>query len=213
MSNLNFERTRDLLQKFDFKKLFIEELGWLNPKNPRPVHFDCEGASFTRTAIAELGDVPVYEIVSDDGQIPDAKLRRAVHKAIPQAENLLVFITRERRDSLWYWLKREGGKVYPREHYYAASQPGDLFLGKLSAVLVDISELEQAGGQLSVVEVLGRLRAALDIERVTKKFYAHYQTLHEKFLDYIEGIEAQTGRKQKARQGPVLRRVFARALL
>ena len=30
---LNIENTRTLLQGFDFKTLFIEELGWNNPKN------------------------------------------------------------------------------------------------------------------------------------------------------------------------------------
>ena len=189
MASLDFNRTREYLQAFDFKALFIEELGWSNPAKSLPIKFTVEGAAFTRTPVAELGGVPVLEVASPDGAIPDAKTRKAVHKAIPQAENLLIFVDRQRQNSLWYWVKHEGKNAQPREHYYSRSQPGDLFLSKLGTLLVDLSELEQAGGRLDVVKVLGHLRAALDIERVTKKFYGEFEEERIAFGEYIEGID------------------------
>jgi hypothetical protein len=37
MTILNIQKTRDLLQQFEFGKLFIEELGWSQPKMRRPI--------------------------------------------------------------------------------------------------------------------------------------------------------------------------------
>lgn len=195
MATLDFAQTRRYLQEFDFKRLFIEELGWNRPASVRGTTFMVEGQSFTRTPIAELGGVPVFEIGSVSRKIPDAKLRRAVHQAIPQTENLLVFVDGDRLNSLWYWVKREDGKTQPREHHYARTQPGDLFLGKLNAMLVDIGELEQAGGALDVLTVLDRLRSALDVERVVKKFYGEFDEERIAFAEAIEGIDDERDRR------------------
>src|ERR1035441_2749443 len=72
---------------------------------------------------------------SAEGAIPAAKTRAAVHKEIAgeHQENLLIFIDKNRTESLWYWIKRDAGKTYPRDHYFEIHQPGDLFLSKLSA--------------------------------------------------------------------------------
>ena len=36
--SLNVPRTRELLQNFDFPRLFIEELGWSNPASRQAVN-------------------------------------------------------------------------------------------------------------------------------------------------------------------------------
>ena len=165
---LNLSRTRELLQSFDFGKLFVEELGWSNPAAPSPVTEEIKGFPFQRKQIAQLAGVTVFE-VSSDGSIPDGKTRAFISREISKLhhENLLIFLDRERTQSLWYWVKREGAKTYPRDHLYIKGQPGDLFLSKLAAMVVDISELD-AEGNIAITEVAGRLKAALDVERVTK---------------------------------------------
>ena len=196
MSKLNIPKTRDLLQDFDFKTVFIEELGWSQPASRRPVAFDAADESFLRAQIAELSGVVVFEITASDGRIPDAKTRAAIHKETAKLyhENLLIFIDELRTQSLWYWVKREDGKSYPREHSYFREQPGDLFLSKLSSMVVDISELDE-GGRLPIVEVATRLKKALDIEHVTKKFYAEFQQEHIAFLEFIKGIDDERDRR------------------
>jgi hypothetical protein len=67
MATLDFNRTRQYLQAFDFKTLFIEELGWSRPTSKQPMKFTVEDQAFTRTPIAELGGVPVFEITAADG--------------------------------------------------------------------------------------------------------------------------------------------------
>jgi hypothetical protein len=195
MPTLDFDRTRQYLQAFDFKSLFIEELGWSRPAKSQPAKFTVEGRAFTRAPLAELGGVPVFEVSAAEGGIPDGKTRKAAYNAIPQIEKLLIFVDPNRQNSVWYWVKREGNKAQAREHFYARSQPGDLFLGKLSAMLVDLGEIERAGGALDVVTVLGRLRAALDVERVTKKFYADFEEERLAFADFIEGIDDERDRQ------------------
>lgn len=190
MSVLNVERTRDLLQRFDFKALFIEELGWSQPTGKQAVTFSHDTISYERLQIAQLSGVVVFEIQATNGSMPDAKARAALHKDVSQHhhENLLIFIDQKRTQSLWYWVKREGTKTFPREHLYVQGQPGDLFLSKLGAMVVDISELD-ATGTLPVTEVATRLKKALDIERVTKKFFRDFDKERLDFLNLIDGIQ------------------------
>jgi len=186
---LNFTRLRDRLQQFDFHHLFVEELGWSHPTSRQPVPMTVKGASCVRRQISQLAGVTVFEITADDGRIPDAKTRAAIHKEISglHHENLLIFLDKERTQSLWYWVKRQDGKNLPRDHYYIKGQPGDLFLSKLGGIVFDISEFDESGN-VSVLEVAERLRKALDVEKVTKKFYGEFQEEHIRFIELIQGI-------------------------
>ena len=185
---LNVTNTRDRLQKFEFARLFIDELGWSNPKSRNPVKAQAKEADYTRTPIGQLAGVVVFEITTSKG-IPDAKSRAAIQKHIAEEfiENLLIFLDHDRTQSLWYWVKREGNKAHARDHLYVKGQPGDLFLSKLAAMVVDISELD-AEGNIPVTEVANRLKTALDIERVTKKFYGEFDTQRLAFVEHIQGI-------------------------
>jgi hypothetical protein len=193
---IDFERTRDCLKQFDFGRLFIEELGWSQPTSRQPVSFAAKEAGFTRRQVASLAGAVVLEIIADDGRIPDAKTRAAVHKEIARLhhENLLIFVDADHAQSLWYWVKRQDEKQSPREHLYARGQPGDLFLSKLGQMVFDLAELD-ADGNVSIVEVATRLRAALDVERVTKKFYREFQDQHIAFLELIKGIRDERQRR------------------
>ena len=68
-------------------------------------------------------------------------------------------------------------RAIPRDHLYVKGQPGDLFLSKLGQIVFDISELDEEGNA-SIVEVATRIRNALDVERVTKRFYGDFQEQH-----------------------------------
>jgi Putative DNA-binding domain len=194
--SLNISHTRELLQDFDFRKLFIEELGWSNPVTSHPTASGSDGFAFERREIAQLGGVVVFEIVAPDTVLPDAKTRAAISKEISKLhhENLLIFVDSARTKSLWYWVKRDGAKTYPRDHPYVRGQPGDLFLSKLASMVVDISELD-AKGNIPVSEVALRLKKALDVERVTKRFYSEFQQQHLAFLELIDGIADERQRR------------------
>jgi hypothetical protein len=195
MPRLDIPRTRDLLQKFDFSTLFIEELGWSRPTTRKAVPWTDNGTTFERRQIAELSGVVVFEIATQGGSIPDAKARATIHKEIAKLhhENLLIFLDQKRTQSLWYWVKREGGKTYPREHLYVRGQPGDLFLSKLGTMVVDLSDFDETGA-VPVVEVASRLKQSLDVEKVTKRFYREFSEQHLIFLELIQGIDDERQR-------------------
>jgi hypothetical protein len=194
--SIEFNRIRDSLKQFDFHKLFVNELGWSQPVSRQESPFTVKDASFVRRQIAELAGVVVFEVFAEDGKIPDAKMRAAVHKEIAKQhhENVLLFVDHDRTQSLWYWVKRQDGKTIPRDHLYVKGQPGDLFLSKLSQIVFDIGDFD-AQGNISIVEVAGRLRAALDIEKVTKRFYGEFHDQHLDFLNLIRGVKDERQRR------------------
>ena len=123
-------------------------------------------------------------------------LPKSLQKEIAKAyhENLLIFIDDKRTQSLWYWVKRESGKQFVREHYYFKGQPGDLFLTKISAIVIDIGDLDE-NGYIHVTEVVNRLKNALDIERVIKRFYPEYTEKRIAFTELITGIKDERDRR------------------
>ena len=192
---LDIARTRELLQQFEFHRLFIEELGWSQPAKRVPWTLPVGEVTFTLSEIAQLG-ATVLEVRSPDGTIPDARTRRQVLDEVAKRhhENLLIFVDGERQQSLWTWGKRDGAKVYPRDHYYSRDQPGDLHLSKLAGLVVDLTDFGP-GGEVSVATAALRLRQALDVEKVTKKFYGAYKEQHDAFLELISGIADERDRR------------------
>jgi hypothetical protein len=181
---LNLQSTRQHLQNFDFRKLF-NELGWNNPPHAlTPADAEAKGGlRFHRAPVAELSGITVFEITTTDGTTPEPNDCAAIHAAVTKiaAENILIFTDKARTQCLLYWVKREAGKSFRRPHRYIKGQPGDLFISKLDALRVDISELD-ALGNLAPGEGNKRVKKALDVERVTKKFYDQFQKEHAAFL-------------------------------
>ena len=187
---IDFEQARIYLQGFDFAILFREILGWENSTGIKANDIKVEETEFKITPIAQLKGVVVFELTAKDGLLPNAKIRAAVHKEISKHhhENLLIFLDKGRTQSLWYWVKREEGHLIPRDHLFVKGQPGDLFLSKLNSMVVDITELDE-NGDISVLEVVGRLQKALDVRMVTKKFYLEFAALRLEFIGLIQGID------------------------
>ncbi len=193
---MNLQNARKLLQQFDFTRLFVDELGWSNPSSSKTGSMMVKGIACNRREVAQLSGVVVIEVYTDDGVIPDAAGRTAIHKEIAKLhhENVLVFVDAKRSQSLWYWAKREDRKLLPRTHIYVHGQSGDLLLSKLSAMAVDFADFDDAG-HVPLLEVTNRLKQALDIERVTKKFYGEFQEQHIAFLELIQGIDDERDRR------------------
>ena len=191
---LNIENTRTYLQSFDFKTLFIEELGWNNATNKTAFPFQTKEGQFYRKAIAELSGATVYEITTEAGNIPDSKTRDTISKEIQKInfEHILIFIYNNRSQTIWRWVKKQEKKNLAREHYFSAGQTGDLFIGKLAALLVDISEIEN---DITITDVAKKIQSALEVERVTKQFFRDYQDQFIVFLDLIEGIDNEADKR------------------
>ena len=195
---LNRNRARQLLADFDFQSLFVGEMGWNSVPDARPLPIDNTG--YLRRLIAEMSGVAVLEVFPDapDGALPDRKASVKVHSQIAQLshENVIIFLDddRARSKSMLYWVKREDGKTRPRRHHYFKGQPGDLFMSKIDGMVIEMDELRE-DGSLPISAVTNRLAAALDIERVTKRFYERFRDLRVEFIELIEGIEKREDRE------------------
>jgi hypothetical protein len=189
---LNTERARKALQGFRFADLFVEELGWNNPASKKPVQIkDSDDQVWSAKEISQLSSFRVFEVTpaQSDVPIPNRETQEAIWKRVTleSVENILIFIDATRTQSLWLWMKREAGKVRPRRHTYVKGQPGDLFLSKLGALVVDLSELDEHGN-LPITDTANRVRTALDVETITKVFFKRFKDEHDEFLTQIDGI-------------------------
>lgn len=189
---------RSHLQSFAFKKLFLGVLHWNapSPGSARPLELLVDGQSFVATPIAEQASVRVFEVVGDDTLLQSKTLRVAVAKALRGNvyESFIIFRDEEKRGCVWNWLRTEGKKTTPREHYYFRWQPGDLFLQKISRLFVDLAELDDEGSA-SFTAMLGKIEAALDTQAVTKKFFTAFQGQYASLLGSISGIREEKDRR------------------
>jgi Putative DNA-binding domain len=196
-TNFDFAQSRAYLQVFDFARLFREPvcLGWGNPTSKKSEEIEIEDVFYSRKMIAQVSGVAVYEVESPDGRIPGEKVRQRIQEetAAVSLEHLLIFVDGDRSQSFWYWVKRDGKKRLPRHLSYYRGQSGDLILGKLSGLVFELKDFEE--GDPAVVEVARRLQSALDVERVTKKFYGDFKQHLEWFVAQIGGIDDQNDQR------------------
>ncbi|MBM4147202.1 MAG: SAM-dependent methyltransferase [Nitrospira sp.] len=183
---LDTAKTRQYIKEFDFKKLFIEELGWDRCNNKLDISLD--GIAFDLSAVAEKHGMVAF--ICDplpDGSLPEYSLRRKIERQAAKSvhEHIIIYTDGDKASQIWQWVKREAGKPTAcREHTYHIHQPGDSLVQKLQAIAFSLEEEET----LTIVEVSGRARAAFDVERITKRFYDRFKAEHDAFLKFIDGI-------------------------
>lgn len=187
---LDFIKTRKLLQGFDFKTLFIEELGW-DRYASQPIEVSVDGQAYSLSAIAEKRGLVAFLCgPSQSGKIPDYSIRRKIEKQVSKTvhEHLIIYTDISKTTQTWQWVKREAGKPTAcREHTYHKSQSGEALVQRLQNLVFNIAEEEK----LTIVEAAGRARAAFDVDKVTKRFYDRFKTEHTAILKFIKGIEQQ----------------------
>ena len=180
---LDTARIRRRLKEFDFKSLFIEELGWDNYTTSLPVDVDEE--RFTLQAVAEKRGVVAF--VCAVGAIPPYATRRKIERLVARSfrEHFIIYVDGERTEQIWQWVRREAGRpLASREHHYTIQQPGDSLIQKLQNIAFSFEEEES----VILVDVTGRLRAAFNVERATKRFYDRFKKERDAFQKFLAGI-------------------------
>lgn len=175
------ERARQYLKSFDFRRLFLDQLGW--DKHAGSLEKIVDGRAYRFQAVSEKRGV--VALVSDS--IPDYSTRAKLDKLIAKDhfEHLIVFADPAHGRQVWQWVRRESGKPNAiRAYTYSAGQSGELLLQKLEHLVVTLEDEEQTG----LADILGRMRAGFDVEKVTKKFYERFKAEHERFLKFVDGI-------------------------
>lgn len=184
---LKIERARALLEAFDFQRLFIDEMGWDN--HAASLTVNVEGGDFALNACAQKRGVVVWRLDSAPGsRLPDREVRKKIERQVAKTtlEHLIIFTDSAKKEQIWCWARREVGKpVAVLEHFWHVGSANRAFLQKLEAITFTFAE----EGGLGLIDVTNRLRSALDVERVTKRFFDQFTKEHNAFLGFISGIE------------------------
>ena len=170
-----------LLKSFEFRRLFIDHLGW--DKFSRVIRHAIDGHEYEFRAIAEKRGV-VF-LVCDS--IPDSTTRLKLDRAIAKDhfQHLIVFADGQSGRQLWQWVRKESSRpLSVRTQRFESSQTGELLLQKLDHLVVGLEEEDQ----IAHGHVAGRLQAGFDVERITRRFYDRFKTEHDKYLKFIDGI-------------------------
>ena len=191
---VQIDELRPYLHSFDFQHLLVEGLGW-NYYQAEPVSVHVDGHDYTLEPAAEKAGFVVYVCgPCVDGFVPSYPVRRKIERQVAKMafEHLIIFIDADRTLQIWQWVKRESGKPAAcREQEYRTGQIGAPILQRLQTIAFALEE----EGDLSILQVASRVSQALDVERVTKRFYERFRTELAAFQWFINGITAQGDRE------------------
>jgi hypothetical protein len=172
------------LKAFDFTGLFTQELMW-NHFQARDLEVPVDGVTYILRPLAQRG-MAVYECVPEtDVGFPDYANRRKIDTQVSKSarEHIIIFHDHAKTVQIWQWVKREAGKQSAcREQIFYTGQSGDALTQKIQAIAFSLEDEE------NVTETVGRVGAAFDVEKVTKRFYELFKKEHDTFLKFVEGI-------------------------
>ena len=192
-TTLDRASVRQHLDNLDLRALFINELGWDHGGEDIPVTVGEQ--TFALKAVAHKRGMVAYQYLGQpDVDFPDRAARQRIERKVAKLvrEHIIIFCPHDRSAQYWLWVKREPGRPdRARTHIFHAGQSGEPLIQKLEAILFTLDEEED----LSLVDVTGRVRAAFDVERVTKRFYDRFKKEHQAFLGFIAGIEEAADRE------------------
>ena len=192
-TTLNRLKLRDCLQTFDLQSLFIEELGW--DHGGEDTEAVVGGRRFPLKAVAhKRGMVAYYFVAASEQTFPDYPTRQKIERTVAKSvrEHIIVYAPADKSALYWQWVKREPRRPeQSRFHIYRRGQSGESLIQRLEHLAFTLDEEDD----LTIVDVSGRVRAAFDVERVTKRFYERFKNEHDTFLGFIEGLESTAERE------------------
>ncbi len=184
--NLDRNRVKQHLQNLDLQTLFIEELGW--DHGGTDLEIPIADRSYALEAIAHKRGMVAYQHTpASDDAFPDHPTRQKIGRAVTRTvrEHIIIYVSHDKA-LYWQWVKREPGQTdRSRQHIYHQDQSGEALIQKLEQIAFALDEEED----LTISDVVSRVRAAFDVDKVTKKFYDHFKKEHTAFLDFITGIQ------------------------
>ncbi|MBA3946275.1 MAG: SAM-dependent methyltransferase [Herpetosiphonaceae bacterium] len=190
---VNFAYLRVALKDFDWKAMFVDELGWSRTRK-HPETFVLDGQTFTLTPVAELGGMVVYRCVGMAGLLPASDLRRRIENKVKEAqfEHIIIFEEGAQHQAVFQWIKRGEGAARSREFSVERTAHGDLLRGeqllqRLSGIAFEFSDLD-AEGQIGIQKVITKVIKSLDVEKVTKRFYDEFTNQRNAFQKFLSGI-------------------------
>ena len=184
---LDRKRCRPLLQSFDFRSLFIEELGWDTHK--ATLDIPLKSGTARLESIAHKRGFVAWHCPAPAGKFPDSAARRKIEREVAKSahEHLIVFTDAAKTRQIWQWVRRDPGQpLRVRDIEWGKGQSGEIVLQKLDPLFVSFDDEET----LTLIDVASRARDNVS-ERITKRFYEEFRKQHGAFLKFIKGIPDQ----------------------
>ena len=174
----------DYLDHADFTGLFVEELGWDRPaRGGRKVTIDLDEEKLELSEAASFRGVGIWTCPT----VPSGQVQRAVDKALRKesAERVVIFF--DENCQVWRWpqARDAAGAGTPRlvAHEHVVGRNNEALRQRLQFVQIGIEE-----DDITVLEVVRRLRRAFDSDKVTKSFYSKFAQQHRDLTGAIKGV-------------------------
>ena len=174
------------LRNGDFKALFIELLGWDKATDSRQLELD--NTIYQFEAVAEKAGVTAYVCpIADITTLNYQTRQKLEHLARASFPSHIFVFCDDARWSVWQWMRRELGQPKQLRSVgpFGPKSSFEPILQKLDALAYDIDQ-----ENVQAVEVERDLRAAFDVEPVTRRFYSQFEAQYKEFLAAIEGVAA-----------------------
>ena len=149
-------RLLPLVDRREFRDLFVEELGWDNPdQSARTVTL--ENRTYTLTQVAGFKGMRIWHCP----ELPGRRIQRVLDQALAKdnLERLVIFTGDAEQE--WRWPRRaqtSGVNAKLLVHTHKVGQDDKHLIDQLDAITIDFDE------DPTLVEVLARMRSAFDVE-------------------------------------------------
>lgn len=158
------EQLLALVDRGEFRDLFVDHLGWYNPDQPT-MTVDVEGVNYTLTQVAGYKGLRVWHCE----QMPPRKIQRLIDQEVGAQNHERLVIFADAYSQAWRWPRRAqlGGtnaKLVLHEH--RVGEADQRLARQLTAIAIDFDE------EVTLVDLLARMRDAFDYEAETSSAQA-----------------------------------------
>ena len=147
----------DLVDRQEFTKLFVEELGWDRPDAHKTWTPPTAGEDYTLTQVASFSGLRVWHCPN----LPPRSVQRGIDNELSKtnAERLVIFSDGTHQE--WRWPRhRQLGGVNAKlmVHPHTVGEPDQNLESRLKAIELGIDD------DISLTQLLTRMRVAFDVE-------------------------------------------------
>ncbi|NLE99679.1 MAG: hypothetical protein GX601_01755, partial [Anaerolineales bacterium] len=165
---------RRCLRERNYARLFAEVLGWDHPGAADAAHaVDFDGNTYTLLTVAQKRGVQA--LLYDQAPMPDSRVRRGIERKLTRSayQHIVIFAPKGGDRQIWQWSSRQQGQpVRTREKDYTDDDThGEALIQSLEHVSFTLEE----EGQLTHMDVVGRMLPIADAAPVTKRFYDRFK--------------------------------------
>ena len=192
LSQLNRDTVRQLLEDFDLRTLFIEELGW--DHGGADITVALADKTYLLQPIAQKRGFVAYQCVVPGRTVPDRATRQKIERQVAKVahEHLVVYATKDHGTLCWQWVKRELNRPPRyRQYIYSRGQRAEALAQRLEHLRFTLDE----EARLTIADPASAVAKAFDVEKVTKRFYERFREEHKAFLGFIKGIRDVANRE------------------